>query len=264
MFLLTLSYLILTQFQFDQYKYSYFNEFVSTEELSTYCTQNINGCGLWGTDYYAISGKEFSFIVDKHEDDINNLNEHFKNNKELSIYAEKFKKSWAYKELHEARNVKPSFSWGLILGIIFTGIDQILFRGKLPFTLKHKHADHEALKPASKIPKIEYPKPDGKLTFDKLTNVSFSSTYHEENQPCHLKLTDDNIPISNNLELYDSPEQRYCPAGVYEVLTENEKPRLQINSQNCIHCKTCDIKDPSQNITWKTPQGGEGPNYSTM
>ena len=102
------------------------------------------------------------------------------------------------------------------------------------------------------------------MTFDKLTNVSFSSTYHEENQPCHLKLTDDNIPISNNLELYDSPEQRYCPAGVYEVLTENEKPRLQINSQNCIHCKTCDIKDPKQNITWVSPEGGGGPNYTNM
>ena len=140
--------------------------------------------------------------------------------------------------------------------MIYTGIDQILFRGKAPWTIKSFRTRSSVLKKKNDCEPIEYPKPDGRLTFDKLTNVSFSSTYHEENQPCHLKLSDDNIPISNNFELYDSPEQRYCPAGVYEVLKENDKPKLQINSQNCIHCKTCDIKDPKQNINWVSPEGG--------
>lgn len=185
-------------------------------------------------------------------------------NTHLGNFKNKFLQSWAGVELKKARNVRPSFKYGLSIGMMYTGIDQILFRGKAPWTLSHAEPDHLSLKNKKDCKPIEYPKPDGKLTFDKLTNVSFSSTYHEENQPCHLKLTDDNIPISNNLELYDSPEQRYCPAGVYEVLTENEKPRLQINSQNCIHCKTCDIKDPKQNITWVSPEGGGGPNYTNM
>ena len=190
--------------------------------------------------------------------------EHLNDKKDLSIYEEKFKKSWVYEELYAARNVKPSFSWGLILGIIFTGIDQILFRGKLPFTLKHKHADHETLKPANEMPVIEYPKPDNVLTFDKTSSVYLTGTNHEDNQPVHLKLKDAELPIKYNLEKYDEPAQRYCPAGVYEVQIENEVPKFVINAQNCIHCKTCDIKEPSQNITWVTPEGSGGPKYGNM
>ena len=182
----------------------------------------------------------------------------------LSDFQNKFLQSWAGIELKKARNVRPAFKYGLGTGMLYTGIDQILLRGKAPWTLNHSEPDHLSLKKKTECEPIDYPKPDGRLTFDKLTNVSFSSTYHEENQPCHLKLTDDNIPISNNFELYDSPEQRYCPAGVYEVLKENDKPKLQINSQNCIHCKTCDIKDPKQNINWVSPEGGGGPNYTNM
>ncbi|MDC3100000.1 electron transfer flavoprotein-ubiquinone oxidoreductase [Candidatus Pelagibacter sp.] len=190
--------------------------------------------------------------------------EHLKDKKDLSIYELKFKKSWAYEELHAARNVKPSFSWGLILGIIFTGIDQILFRGKLPFTLKHKHADHETLKPANKMPVIEYPKPDNILTFDKTSSVYLTGTNHEDNQPVHLQLKDKELPIKYTLGKYDEPAQRYCPAGVYEVQNENGSPKFVINAQNCIHCKTCDIKEPSQNITWVTPEGSGGPRYGNM
>ena len=190
--------------------------------------------------------------------------ENLKENKNLSIYEEKFKKSWAYKELHAARNVKPSFSWGLIFGIIFTGIDQILFRGKLPFTLKHKHADHETLKLANEMPKINYPKPDGIYTFDKTSSVYLTGTNHTENQPVHLQLKNPDLPIKYTLDKYDEPAQRYCPVGVYEVQVENNLPKFVINSQNCIHCKTCDIKEPSQNITWVTPEGGGGPKYGNM
>jgi electron-transferring-flavoprotein dehydrogenase len=190
--------------------------------------------------------------------------ENFKENKNLSIYEEKFKKSWVYEELHTARNVKPSFNWGLIFGIIFTGIDQILFRGKLPFTLKHKHSDHETLKPANEMPKIDYPKPDGVITFDKTSSVYLTGTNHADNQPVHLQLKDQNLPITYTLNKFDEPAQRYCPVGVYEVQIENEKPKFVINSQNCIHCKTCDIKEPSQNITWVTPEGGGGPKYGNM
>lgn len=190
--------------------------------------------------------------------------ENFKENKNLSIYEEKFKKSWAYEELHTARNVKPSFNWGLIFGIIFTGIDQILFRGKLPFTLKHKYSDHETLKPANEMPKIDYPKPDGIITFDKTSSVYLTGTNHADNQPVHLQLKDQNLPITYTLNKFDEPAQRYCPVGVYEVQIENEKPKFVINSQNCIHCKTCDIKEPSQNITWVTPEGGGGPKYGNM
>ena len=165
-----------------------------------------------------------------------------------------------YEELFKARNVKPSFSWGLILGIIFTGIDQILFKGKLPFTMKHKHADHESLKLANQMPKIEYPKPDGKLTFDKTSSVYLTGTNHTENQPVHLKLKNPGLPISYTLNKYDEPAQRYCPVGVYEI----QQNQFVINSQNCIHCKTCDIKEPSQNITWVAPEGGGGPKYGNM
>jgi len=186
--------------------------------------------------------------------------ENIKNKVDLSIYEEKFKKSWAYKELYNARNVKPSFSWGLILGIIFTGLDQILLRGKFPFTLRHKYADHQTLKPAKQMPKIDYPKPDGKITFDKTSSVYLTGTNHTENQPVHLKLKDPDLPIKFTLEEYDEPAQRYCPVGVYEVQSE----KFVINSQNCIHCKTCDIKEPSQNITWVVPEGGGGPKYGNM
>ena len=190
--------------------------------------------------------------------------EHLTKNINLSTYEQKFKESWVYKELYEARNVKPSFSWGLILGILFTGIDQILFRGKLPFTLKHKHADHEALKPADKMPKIDYPKPDNVITFDKTSSVYLTGTIHDDNQPVHLKLKDPDLPIKYTLEKFDEPAQRYCPAGVYEVQEVNSVQKFVINAQNCIHCKTCDIKEPSQNITWVTPEGGGGPKYGNM
>ena len=190
--------------------------------------------------------------------------EHLKDKKPLSIYGDKFKNSWVYKELYAARNVKPSFNWGLIFGIIFTGIDQILFRGKLPFTLKHKHADHEALLPADKMPKINYPKPDNIITFDKTSSVYLTGTNHTDNQPVHLHLNNPDLPISFNIDKYDEPAQRYCPAGVYEVQKENDILKFIINSQNCIHCKTCDIKEPSQNINWVTPEGGGGPKYGNM
>ena len=153
---------------------------------------------------------------------------------------------------------------GLIFGIIFTGIDQILFRGKLPFTLKHKHADHQTLLPANKSEKIEYPKPDNVITFDKTSSVYLTGTNHTDNQPVHLHLKDKNLPINYTLEKFDEPAQRYCPVGVYEVQTENNMKKFVINSQNCIRCKTCDIKEPSQNINWVTPEGGGGPKYGNM
>ena len=192
------------------------------------------------------------------------INDHLKSKKDLSIFEDKFKKSWAFKELYEARNVKPSFSWGLILGIIFTGIDQILFKGKLPFTLRHKHADYETLKPAKEMKKIEYPKPDNVITFDKTSSVYLTGTNHTDNQPVHLVLKNPDLPINFTLEKYDEPSQRYCPVGVYEVQKENDNLKFVINSQNCIHCKTCDIKEPSQNINWVTPEGGGGPKYGNM
>jgi len=192
--------------------------------------------------------------------------ENIKNKTDLSIYDVKFKNSWVYKELYAARNVKPSFSWGKILGILFTGLDQIIFRGKLPFTLKHKHADHETLKSLDQTKKIEYPKPDGKISFDKTSSVYLTGTNHRENQPVHLQLKDSKLPISYTLEKYDEPAQRYCPVGVYEIQKDkdNLNPKFVINSQNCIHCKTCDIKEPSQNINWVTPEGGGGPKYGNM
>ena len=186
---------------------------------------------------------------------------------DLSVYEEKFNNSWLYKELHAARNVKPFFTrFGTMLGVMLAGIDQWLFWGKMPFTLSHKHADHETLIKAKDAKKIEYPKPDGVLTFDRSSSVYLTGTYHTENQPVHLQLKDSELPISYTLNEYDEPSQRYCPVGVYEVHqdNENETPRFVINSQNCIHCKTCDIKEPSQNINWVTPEGGGGPKYANM
>ena len=193
------------------------------------------------------------------------ISEYFTNKAPLSEYENKFQKSWAYKELYTARNVKPSFQWSLIPAIIFTGIDQIIFRGYLPFTLKHSHADHESLIPANQAKKIDYPKYDGKLTFDKTSSVYLTGTNHEADQPVHLQLKDPDLPINYTLNEYDEPAQRYCPAGVYEVdRTDQNHPKFVINAQNCIHCKTCDIKEPSQNITWVTPEGAGGPNYANM
>jgi electron-transferring-flavoprotein dehydrogenase len=183
---------------------------------------------------------------------------------ELSDYPEAFRQSWLFDELYRARNFKPWMSKGLYTGSIMVGIDQIVFGGKAPWTLRHGHADHETLKRKTEVQPIAYPKPDGKLTFDRLTSVSFSNTNHAEDQPVHLTLKDASVPVRVNLELYDAPEQRYCPAGVYEIVRADGAPRLQINAQNCVHCKTCDIKDPTQNIVWVVPEGGGGPNYSNM
>ena len=196
------------------------------------------------------------------------IDEYFRDNlSSLDNFENKFTNSWAYKELYAARNVKPFITkFGLLIGTILTGIDQILFRGKLPFTLNHAHADHETLMPANKCKKIEYPKPDGKITFDRASSVFLTGTYHAENQPVHLVLEDKNLPIEYTLEKFDEPAQRYCPAGVYEVHKDDDgsNPKFVINSQNCIHCKTCDIKEPSQNINWITPEGSGGPKYSNM
>jgi electron-transferring-flavoprotein dehydrogenase len=184
---------------------------------------------------------------------------------ELSTYPESFKSSWLHEELHVARNFKPWMNKGLYLGTLMVGIDQVVFRGKAPWTLHHTHADHECLKPAAECKPIIYPKPDGKLTFDRLSSVFISNTNHAEHQPAHLTLKDPTVPVSINLHKYAGPEQRYCPAGVYEfVKNDAGAERLQINAQNCVHCKTCDIKDPTQNIVWVTPEGGGGPNYPNM
>ena len=185
---------------------------------------------------------------------------------ELTAYPEAFGQSWLFDELYRARNFKPWMSKGLYTGTLMVGIDQIVFGGKAPWTLHHDHADNETLKKKTEVEPIRYPKPDGVLTFDRLSSVFISNTNHSEDQPIHLKLRDPGIPVSVNLELYDAPEQRYCPAGVYEIVRNDDgsNPRLQINAQNCVHCKTCDIKDPTQNIVWVTPEGGGGPNYPNM
>jgi electron-transferring-flavoprotein dehydrogenase len=184
---------------------------------------------------------------------------------ELTSYPAAFEQSWLHEELHVARNFKPWMAKGLVLGTLMTGIDQILFKGKAPWTLRHQHADHECLRPASDFKPIVYPKPDGKLTFDRLSSVFISNTNHAEDQPVHLTLKNPNVPVEVNLAKFAGPEQRYCPAGVYEfVKTDEGNDRLQINAQNCVHCKTCDIKDPTQNIVWVTPEGGGGPNYPNM
>ncbi|MCK6386722.1 MAG: electron transfer flavoprotein-ubiquinone oxidoreductase [Zoogloea sp.] len=184
---------------------------------------------------------------------------------ELASYPEAFKASWLHAELHKTRNFKPYMKKGLWLGSFLFGAEQKLFGGNVPWTL-HNSADHTTLQPAAECSPISYPKPDGKLTFDRLSSVFLSNTNHEEDEPCHLQLKDASVPISINLAKYDAPEQRYCPAGVYEIVrsAEGDNPRLQINAQNCVHCKTCDIKDPTQNINWVTPQGGEGPIYQGM
>ncbi len=184
---------------------------------------------------------------------------------ELRGYADAFSESWLHDELYRARNFKPAMSKGLWLGTALVGIDQVLFRGRAPFTLHSRQPDHAYLKPADQCEPISYPKPDGKLSFDRLSSVFIASTNHEENQPSHLTLKDASVPVALNLARFAGPEARYCPAGVYEyVKDEHNADRLQINAQNCVHCKTCDIKDPTQNIVWVTPEGGGGPNYTNM
>ena len=189
-----------------------------------------------------------------------------KSNTDLEEYAAAYKASWAYKELHMQRNFGPAqHKFGNILGSAYAFIDINIFNGMLPWTMSDKVADHETLKPAAECAKIDYPKYDGVLSFDKASSVFMSNTNHEEDQPCHLVLADPDMPINKNLALYDEPAQRYCPAGVYEVVAnEDGSQRFQINAQNCVHCKTCDIKEPSQNINWVVPEGAGGPNYPNM
>ena len=184
----------------------------------------------------------------------------------LESYTERFEKSWLKDELHGVRNARPAFKWGLWPAIAYNALDTYVLRGKAPWTLAHHGPDHRSLKKAKDAPKIAYPKPDGVITFDKLSSVFLSNTNHEEDQPCHLQIIDAAVPVRINLEDYDAPEQRYCPAGVYEIVRDDDgtNPRLQINAQNCVHCKTCDIKDPTQNINWVTPEGGGGPVYTNM
>ena len=183
---------------------------------------------------------------------------------EITDYRSRLENTWVWDELHRVRNLRPSFRWGLWGGMLYSGLDTYVLRGKAPWTLHH-HADHAALKKASECPRLEYPKPDGVVSFDRNSSVFLSNTNHEEDQPVHLTLKDDSVPIGVNLAEYDAPEQRYCPAGVYEIVVDEAAgPRLQINGQNCVHCKTCDIKDPTQNIHWVTPEGGGGPNYPNM
>ncbi|MCX7117559.1 MAG: electron transfer flavoprotein-ubiquinone oxidoreductase [Legionellales bacterium] len=182
---------------------------------------------------------------------------------ELTLYSEKVSQSWIAQELYKVRNIRPGFRYGLLMGLANAAFETYLTHGKSPWTLPH-HADFLMLKPIRSSKKINYPKPDGILTFDRLSSVYLSNTFHEENQPCHLKLKDPNLVIEVNYRQYASPETRYCPAAVYEIVDESTEPRLQINAQNCIHCKTCDIKDPRQNIVWTAPEGGGGPNYVGM
>lgn len=184
---------------------------------------------------------------------------------ELVAYPAAFEQSWLHAELNKARNFKQWFKKGRTVGTVMTGVEQWLLRGNIPWTIHRHKADHESLKPAAECIRIEYPKPDGQITFDRLSSVFISNTNHEENQPIHLTLKDDSVPVKLNLATYAGPEQRYCPAGVYEYVKDDDgTDRLQINAQNCVHCKTCDIKDPSQNIVWVAPQGGEGPVYTSM
>ncbi|MEM8982875.1 MAG: electron transfer flavoprotein-ubiquinone oxidoreductase [Pseudomonadota bacterium] len=183
----------------------------------------------------------------------------------LVAYEDAVRRSWVYDELYKTRNFGPGLhKFGTFLGAAFAFIDQNIARGRLPFTLRNKRADHEALRPAAECEPIDYPKPDGELSFDRLSSVFLSSTNHEEDQPVHLTLRDAALPIEFNLPTFACPSQRYCPAGVYEVVEEDSGPRFQINAQNCVHCKTCDIKDPKQNIHWVVPEGGGGPNYPGM
>jgi electron-transferring-flavoprotein dehydrogenase len=183
----------------------------------------------------------------------------------LADYPAQFESSWLHEELHRSRNFKPWMDKGLKLGTLMFGIDQVALRGRAPWTLHRSTPDHAKLRPAAECAPIEYPKPDGKLSFDRLSSVFLSNTNHEENQPAHLTLRDPSVPVQVNLARYAGPEARYCPAGVYEFVDANGGgQRLQINAQNCVHCKTCDIKDPTQNIVWVAPEGGGGPNYPAM
>ena len=186
------------------------------------------------------------------------------NDTSLDNYESKLAESWVTEELYKSRNIRPSFHKGLWFGLLYSAFDTYIMRGRAFWTFKSKKPDNESLKPASECKKIEYSQPDGELTFDRLSSLAVSGVAHEENQPVHLHLKNKDIPVTYNLPLYDEPAQRYCPAGVYEIIYENDKPRFQINAQNCVHCKTCDIKDPTQNIKWTPPEGGGGPNYSEM
>jgi electron-transferring-flavoprotein dehydrogenase len=184
---------------------------------------------------------------------------------ELTAYPEAFEQSWLYTELNKARNFKQWFKKGRSVATLMTGIEQFVLRGSIPWTLHREKPDHVYLKPAAECQPIVYPRPDGKLTFDRLSSVFISNTNHAEDQPPHLTLKDASVPVNVNLDKFAGPESRYCPAGVYEFVdVEGSAPRLQINAQNCVHCKTCDIKDPTQNIVWVTPEGGGGPNYTNM
>jgi len=191
-------------------------------------------------------------------------NDHAESGREAASYQTLFEQSWLYGELHEVRNVRPSFKWGMWPAFAYTGLEQYLFKGRTPWTISHHGTDHGSLKKAADCTPIDYPKPDGALTFDRLSSVFLANVSHEENQPVHLQLADPQAAIDINLREYASPETRYCPAGVYEIVQENGSPKLQINAANCVHCKTCDIKDPTQNITWVCPEGGSGPNYGAM
>ena len=195
----------------------------------------------------------------------NSEQEQLAHGKTAARYQGLFENSWLYQELHAARNIRPAFKWGLLPAMAYTALEQYVFKGRTPWTLKHHGSDASSLQLAANCTPIDYPKPDGKLTFDRLSSVFLANVSHEENQPAHLKLRDPALAIDLNYAQYASPETRYCPAGVYEIVQQNGgKPRLQINAANCIHCKTCDIKDPTQNIQWNCPEGGSGPNYGAM
>ena len=185
-------------------------------------------------------------------------------NTEAVKYSELFRNSWLYHELHKVRNIRPSFKWGLFGGLAYSGLEEYIFRGKAPWTLRHRSPDYASLRKAQERRPIDYPKADGQLTFDRTSSVYLASISHDENQPVHLKLNNPELAISVNYREYASPETRYCPAGVYEIVDQAGEPHLQINAQNCVHCKTCDIKDPEQNINWICPEGGSGPNYAEM
>lgn len=185
-------------------------------------------------------------------------------NAEAVNYTSLFRNSWLFSELNKVRNVRPAFKWGLLGGLVYGALEEYVFKGKAPWTLRHQQADYASLRPAQDCQKIDYPKPDGKLTFDRMSSVFLAGISHAENQPVHLRLHNPELAISVNYQKFASPETRYCPAGVYEIIEEAGKPQLQINAQNCVHCKTCDIKDPAQNIDWVCPEGGSGPNYADM
>jgi electron-transferring-flavoprotein dehydrogenase len=183
--------------------------------------------------------------------------------RELEEYPRRLRETWLWEELRRVCNIRPAFRWGLWGGMAYGGIDTYVLRGRAPWTLHH-HADHACTKKASECPAIVYPKPDGEITFDKPSSVYLANTVHDEDQPIHLRLKDPDVPIRVNLADYDAPEERFCPAGVYEIVDDADGKHLQINAQNCVHCKTCDIKDTTQNIDWVTPEGGSGPNYPNM